>query len=488
MGVLGHLEPGTVWKYFEEICQIPRPSRNEGKILAYLIGFAKKHKLEWKQDAAGNLLISKPASYGFENRKNLVLQSHVDMVGEKHGDYEHDFHTDPLRPYIENGWVKAVGTTLGADDGIGVAAQLALLAADDMKHGPIECLFTVDEESGMTGAFGLKPGFFTGKILLNLDSEDEGEFFIGCAGGMDTIVTFIPETEPSPEGLMGFQVRLTGLQGGHSGDEIEKGLGNSLKILGRFLWEYSRNHVLHIASFEGGNMRNAIPREASAVIALPPAARKELIASLDRFESMAGLELGEADPDLRILAAACNTPEKVYTPAFQERFMSAIYQCPHGVIAWSNDVPGLVETSTNLASLKHDPAKGLIVTTSQRSSVDASKLAIAEEIKDLFEKAGGKAEFSEGYPGWKPNPDSDIVNISKKVYRELFGTDPVVRAIHAGLECGLFLQKYPSLDMISFGPTIKGAHTPEERLLIESTDKFWRFLSAIICEIPDEAS
>ncbi len=484
MNILGKLDPQGVWRHFEKICEIPRPSKKEEKILAYLTDFAKSHRLNWIQDQVGNLLIRKPATPGMENLKTLILQSHVDMVGEKLGEVEHDFERDPIQPLIDGEFVKARGTTLGADDGIGIAAQLAILESNSIEHGPLECLFTIDEESGMTGAFGLTPGFLEGTILINLDSEDEGELFIGCAGGMDTLVTFTPEYENVPSDYMAFQISVNGLKGGHSGDEIHKGLGNSIKLLNRFLWEESRKFDLRVSSFEGGNMRNAIPREAQAVAVIPRVNREQLIQDLGNYEKIIQAENRVLEPDLKISIDAAKRPAEMFAITFQQDFLNALYACPHGVYGWSQDIPGLVESSTNLASVKTGSDGKLLVTTSQRSSVDSAKRDLAQKIRSLFEMAGGHVAHTEGYPGWKPNTESEIVRITRETYQDLFGNAPVVRAIHAGLECGLFLQKYPELDMLSFGPTIKGAHTPDERIDIQSTRKFWVLLLEVMKRIP----
>lgn len=484
----GSLKPTEVWSHFEKICKIPRPSKKEEKILAHLIQFAENHGLSWKKDSTGNILITKPASPGYENRKVLVLQSHVDMVGEKLGEVDHDFEKDPIQPVLdnENEWVTAQGTTLGADDGIGMAAQLAILESETIQHGPLECLFTVDEESGMTGAFGLQPGFFTGKILINLDSEDEGELFIGCAGGIDTMARFSPSFEEIPGHYMAFRITLNGLKGGHSGDEIHKGLGNSVKLLNRFFWEESRQYDLRLCSFEGGNMRNAIPREGQALLVVPRDRREDLIKHLEEYEKTVRAEYRVTEPNLKLMVEPVSKPPRMFTRTFQDNLVKALYACPHGVYAWSQDIPGLVESSTNLASIKQNGNGNILVTTSQRSSVDSARKDLSQKIRCAFELAGGQVEHTGGYPGWKPDPDSEIVRITTQGYIDLFGKKPVVRAIHAGLECGLFLQKYPDLDMISFGPTIKGAHTPDERINIHTVEKFWNLLLELMKRIPEQ--
>lgn len=486
MEKLSHLEPRELWKYFEQICKIPRPSKKEDQIIQYLLDFAEKHNLESKKDKAGNLLIKKPAIPGKEHLKTVVLQSHVDMVGEKNRDTEHDFEKDPIKPYIEGDWVKAEGTTLGADDGLGIAAQLALLASEEIFHGPMECLFTVDEETGLTGAFALESGFFEGKILINLDSEDWGELFIGCAGGIDTIATFDFDREGVPEDHQGFMVQVTGLNGGHSGDEIHKGLGNALKIVNRFLWNISDQYDVRISSFNGGRARNAIPREAEAHITIHEEDTGNVKEYFNQFENEVKNELKITEPGLNISFGETGLPEYVIDEDTQHDLVNALYACPHGVYGWSKEIEDLVETSTNLAAIKLQKNDSFFVTTSQRSSVDSSKNDIASMVESVFRLGNAKVDHSAGYPGWQPNTDSEIMKITKDAYKQLFDTEPEVKAIHAGLECGLFLQKYPYLDMISIGPTIKGAHTPEERVSIKTTREFWSLLVKVIKNIPEE--
>ncbi|MCF8389802.1 MAG: aminoacyl-histidine dipeptidase [Bacteroidales bacterium] len=484
---LSSLEPKTIWHYFEQILEIPRPSKEETKIRNFLTDFAKKHKLAYKVDEGGNLLIQKSATPGFEKKKIVILQSHMDMVGEKNSETIHNFSQDPISPKIEKNWVKAIGTTLGADDGIGIAAQMAILASKEIEHGPVECLFTVDEETGLTGAMALKEGFFKGKILLNLDSEDEGELFIGCAGGIDTIAELKYKTRIYPNRHVSYRIEVSGLNGGHSGDEIHKSPGgNSNKIINRFLWKGSKKFNLRLASFEGGNLRNAIPREANAVFAIPESEIAGMEIYFKEFSEMLKEELGSAEPNFKTKLVKVKKSETVLSKKSQERILNAIYACPHGVIKWSDSIEGLVETSTNLASVKFIDGHKVRVVTSQRSSLNSAKTDIADRVAAVFYLADATIKHSDGYPGWAPKRDSEIVQITENAYRELFKKKPVVRAIHAGLECGLFLQKYPNLDMISFGPTIKGAHSPDERLDIPSTQKFWDLLLEVLKRIPEE--
>ncbi|MBS2213748.1 aminoacyl-histidine dipeptidase [Carboxylicivirga mesophila] len=484
MNKLSGLHPQEVWTQFEAICQVPRPSKKEEKIIEFLLKFAEENGLEAKKDEIGNVLISKPATPGKENLKSVVLQSHIDMVCEKNSDKKHDFDNDPITPVIDGDWVKADGTTLGADDGIGMAAQMALLIANDIEHGPIECLFTVDEETGLSGAFGLKEGFFNSSILLNLDSEDDGELFIGCAGGVDTLAKFPYQKEAAPDKGFAFKVSVSGLRGGHSGDDINKGLGNANKILNRFLWETSRKYDLRLASFDGGNLRNAIAREAHAIAVVPNAYKEQVRVAFNLLFHDVQMELKVTEPGLRMKLESVDVPAFVMDNNTQNNLLNALYACPHGVIEMSRDIEGLVETSTNLASVKMQDDH-VLVTTSQRSSVESSKEDIANMVDAVFTLAGAEAFHTDGYPGWAPNTDSEILKITKESYERLFGNEPVVRAIHAGLECGLFLEKYPGMDMISFGPTIRGAHSPDERIDIETVDKFWKHLIDVLKNIPE---
>jgi len=477
------LAPQSVWHYFNEILQIPRPSKKEEKIVAYLLDFGKTHQLETLQDAIGNVLIRKPATPGMEDRPWVVLQSHIDMVCEKNSDKVHDFDNDPIEARIEDGWVKANGTTLGADDGIGVAAQLAILAANDIAHGPIECLFTVDEETGLTGAFGLEPGFLKSKILLNLDSEDEGQLFIGCAGGQDTLAWLPYDYEPAPDGFKTFEIMVSGLQGGHSGDDINKGRGNANKILNRFLWENKAEFKIKLNQFDGGNLRNAIAREARATVLIPEEKATAFTEKLEKYRHTCQIEFAINEPDLHIALAETEMVDVAIDDDSFFALSNAIYGCPHGVLAMSPTMENFVQTSTNLASVKFQDHE-IQLTTSQRSSVESEKHDATNMVKSVFNLAGCLTKTSDGYPGWTPNPQSPIVDLSAKLYRELFNQEPEVLAIHAGLECGLIGHKYPEMDMISFGPTIKGAHSPVERLDIQSTQKFWDLLIEILKNIP----
>jgi dipeptidase D len=479
---IAQLKPERLWHYFLEICKVPRPSKKEEKIAAYLMNFGREHGLETLRDKIGNVLIRKPGTKGKENVKSVILQSHIDMVCEKNSDVQFDFDNDPIQPFIEGEWVKAHGTTLGADDGIGIAAQLAILESGDIPHGPIECLFTIDEETGLTGAFGLKPDLLNSGILLNLDSEDEGQIFIGCAGGRDTVATFDLETEPVKEGYVAYKVSITGLKGGHSGDDINKGLGNAVKLLNRFLWNCSKKFYARISSMDAGNLRNAIAREGFAVLTLAADKNAEFEQYVKVFESEIRDELHTTEPLLKFEAVRFDLPATVLTPDIEYFLLNALYSCPHGVIEYSREIPNFVETSTNLASVKFKEDK-IIVTTSQRSSVASAMNDVCDMVASVFHLAGADIEQSEGYPGWKPDPDSEILRLTVASYRSLFKEEPKVLAIHAGLECGLIGAIYPGMDMVSFGPTIKGAHSPDERLEIKSAVKFWELMVDVLGKI-----
>lgn len=482
------LKPAGVFKYFAEICQVPRPSKREEKIIAYLKTFAQEHNLEIKTDEAGNILIKKPATPGKENLQTVVLQSHVDMVCEKNNDVQHNFLTDPIETEIVGEWMKAKGTTLGADNGIGVATELAILADNTLVHGPLECLFTVDEETGLTGAFALKEGFMNADILLNLDSEDEGELFIGCAGGIDSVAEFHYTEVDVPAKHFFFKVEVKGLKGGHSGADIHLGRGNANKILNRFLsqMEKSYKNQFYLCEINGGNLRNAIPREAYSLFALPESAKHDVRASLNIFAAEIENELSVVEPDIKIVLESEATRAKAIDPDTTSRLLAALYACPHGVYAMSQDLPGLVETSTNLASVKMKPEQVIRIETSQRSSILSSRDDMANTVRTVFALAKAQISSGDGYPGWKPNPHSAILEVAAASYKRLFATDALVKAIHAGLECGLFLNKYPTLDMISFGPTLIGVHSPDEQMHIPSVDKFWHHLLDVLANIPEK--
>jgi dipeptidase D len=488
MSILSELNPAPIWIYFEEICKIPRLSKNEGKIRSYLLNFASEHSLESKEDSVGNINIIKPASPGFENRKTLVLQSHMDMVGEKNADYPHNWFTDPIVPYIEDGYVAAKGTTLGADDGIGLASQLAVLSDTKLETGKIECLFTIDEESGMTGAINLKPDFFEGRTLINLDSEDEGILFIGCAGGMDTVGDLNYKSISVQNDVTGLEISITGLHGGHSGDEIHKGYGNSVKLMNRILWNLANQFDISVNRFDGGNLRNAIPREAFAVIGADKDRKDQIIAWVMNFQSVLQEEFGEIEKDLKIAIREVEAPLSVMDKESQVKLLNSLTCCPHGVIAWSREMDNLVETSTNLASVNFVGENIIKIITTQRSSVESSKHDVAGMVESCLRLADAKVVHSDGYPGWRPSLKSQILKITRNSYINLFSKEPQVRAIHAGLECGLIYEKFKGIDMISFGPSIRGAHTPDEKIEIKTVGMFWDLLTDVIRNIPTNGS
>ena len=480
------LKPALVFHYFEEVCRVPRPSKKEEKIRAYLLEFARQHDLSVKVDEAGNVLMSKPATPGMEDRKAVILQSHMDMVCEKNKDTQHDFDTDPIETYVDGEWLRAKGTTLGADNGIGIATELAVLASDDIGHGPVQCLFTVDEETGLTGAFALKEGFMEGDILINLDSEDEGELFIGCAGGAGTTATFPCTMTAAPEGYFFFRVAVKGLTGGHSGDDINKNRANANKLLNRYLTSLMRKYDLRLCDIDGGNLHNAIPREAYAVCAVPMKDKEAVRVDLNIYLAEIENEYAVTEPNLRMELESETPCLKVMDVEQMKRFLLSIYAVHNGVYAMSQDIAGLVETSSNLASIKQE--EGCIkVVTSQRSSILSSRVDMSQMVGAAFELGGATVETGDGYPGWKPNPSSEILRVAVESYKRLFGTEPKVKAIHAGLECGLFLEKYPSLDMVSFGPTLRGVHSPDERMLIPTVDRFWRHLLDVLAHVPVKA-
>ncbi|MGM9760364.1 MAG: aminoacyl-histidine dipeptidase [Parabacteroides sp.] len=477
------LKPEVVWKFFHEVTQVPRPSKKEGKMIAYLESFAKEYNVPIKTDEAGNVLMSKPATPGYEDRPVVVLQSHMDMVCEKNNATVHDFENDPIETIVEGDWLHANGTTLGADNGIGVAAELALLASNDIEHGPIECLFTVDEETGLTGAKALQAGFMTGNILLNLDSEDEGQIFMGCAGGKDTQGTFHYTAVPTDPNLFYVRIDVTGLNGGHSGGEIHKGLGNANKILVRFLYQLQQRTALTLCEIDGGNLRNAIAREAHAVIGIPTDQKEAVRVWLNQFAAAVEFELKKVDPKVVLKMESVERPAEAIDADTARRLILAMHACPHGVIGMSHDLEGLVETSTNLASVKMKEGHTIVVGTSQRSSIESCKEAIANTVSACFQLAGAEVAQGDGYPGWAPNPDSKILKVAQDSYRRLFGKEPEIMAIHAGLECGLFLEKYPQLDMISFGPTLRDVHSPNERIEIKTVGLWWTHLLELLKSI-----
>lgn len=533
--VLSELNPKLVWQYFEQLTNVPRESKHEEKVIAFMLDFAKKHNLEVKKDQAGNVLIKKPATKGLENLKSVIFQAHLDMVCTANKDVKINFANDPIQAYIDGEWVKAKGTSLGADDGIGVAMMMSILTDNNIQHGPIECLFTVDEETGLTGAFALESEFFDSKILINLDSEEEGEIYIGCAGGIDVTAYINYYLEKVPSDSVAFKFIVNGLKGGHSGDEIHKGLGNANKIANRFLYKINNEFCARLSDFDGGDRHNAIPRFADFTFTI----KKEFVDDLKNcfkiFVEQIKNEFGSLETNLNIELQECKMPNAVMDYWNQNNLISSLYICPNGVYAMSLDIPGLTETSNNLATVKFKDKEGNLfatyknedfdeefdkeidkaaleqnkedindfdfagycfdtkgklkkhsikITTSQRSSIESGKEDINNMVAIAFQNNNGLTTSGDGYPGWKPNPNSEILKIAKDCYNKLFDKEPLVKAIHAGLECGLFLEKYKDLDMISVGPTLKGVHSPDEKIEIKTVQMCYDHILEILKNIP----
>ena len=474
---MANLEPKIVFDFFDEICKVPRPSKKEAKMTEWLLKTGKEMGLETQRDEAGNVLISKPATPGKENVTPVIFQSHMDMVCEKNNDVDFDFEKDAIQAYVDGEWIKAKGTTLGADDGIGMAIALAILASKTIEHGPVECLFTVDEETGLTGASELKPGFLKGKMLVNLDDEDYGEFCIGCAGGQDTVAAYDCTYEDKiPANSVAYKLMVGGLQGGHSGDDIDKNRGNAVKLLNRILWNSYQDYDVRVADINAGNLRNAIAREGWAVVTLPQSNAPEFEKYVAEMDKAYKNELRTSDKEVFVKLEKTSMPARIMEEGLQIDIMNALYSCPHGILAMDQNIPGFVETSTNLASVKLE--KDVItITTSQRSSVESRKKDACDHVAAVFSATGAdEIVHSDGYPGWNPNPDSAVLKVMVEAYRNLHHEEPVIRAIHAGLECGLIGEKYPELDMVSFGPTLRGVHSPDEKLEIASVQKSWNLI------------
>jgi dipeptidase D len=474
------LKPELVWKYFAEIAKIPHGSKNEAAISKYVYDTAKKFGLEAKQDKFGTIVVRKPASPGFENKRSICLQGHLDMVCEKNADKQHDFMKDPLELVRKGNVIMANGTTLGADNGIAVATNLAIMEDKSLKHGPLEFLFTIDEETGLTGANNLQSGFVQSKTLLNLDSEEEGAIYVGCSGGRDTLGTWKIAFEKIPAPYVAAEVSVKGLKGGHSGLEIDKGRGNAIKIINRTLIALEEAGV-RLSAINGGNKRNAIPRECTAQVFIPKTkvgVAKEIVA---KCNTNMKAELATVEKDLIISMAELPKVKKgkVVKKSVQKIIYQTIAGLPHGVIKMSADIPGLVETSTNVAVI-NTTQRAIVLATSQRSSVASEIDEVCQSVKAVFDLGDAKVEQSDGYPGWKPNLDSPILKVAKATYKLLAGKEPEVKAIHAGLECGIIGEKYPGMDMISFGPTLEAVHSPDEKIYIDTVEKFWNFLLAIL--------
>lgn len=480
------LQPESVFNYFFQICAIPHGSKNEAQISAFLQNFGKELGYETVADEVGNVLIKKPAFPGFENRKTIILQGHMDMVCDKRPDVEHDFSKDPIRTFVDGEWLKAKGTTLGADNGIGVAAAMAVLADKELKHGPVNCLFTIDEETGLTGAEKLTSDFLEGDILVNLDSEDEGEMFIGCAGGVCNYAEFVHDWIAVPEGYFFLKVDINSLTGGHSGDDINKNRANANKLMARFLNRVSEKFDCYLCDLNGGSLHNAIPRDASALIAVPSADKEPVRVEFNLFAAEVQDEYAATEPTMRFTMQSADAVPNAIDRDSARKLLKSLQAVFNGVYAMSEDMPGLVETSSNLASVKRVAENAILVTASQRSSVESARDNVSDTVRAAFELGGATVMTRGQYPGWKPNVKSDILKVACDTYRELFGSEAKIKAIHAGLECGLFLEKAPGLDMISFGPTMRGVHSPDERLDIASTGRWWRHLVALLENAPQK--
>jgi dipeptidase D len=476
------MEPKAVFDIFAQINQVPRPSKHEQRISQWLQTFAAEHGIECVADEAMNVIMRVPATPGYEHHEGVILQAHMDMVCEKNGDVEHDFMNDPIQTWVDGEWLKAKGTTLGADDGIGISMALAAITDPNLQHPAIECLFTVDEETGLTGAMKLQDGMLRGKRLINIDSEDDGQIFIGCAGGIDTLAKmhYKGERLEAKGERIAIRLSVSGLMGGHSGDDINKGRANANQILVWFLARIWPQTELHLARIEGGNLRNAIAREAQAVLCVPMSYKEQIRIEWNNYVAQMEAVFGEVEKDMRLDLETCDMPDTFLPADKAYRLVMALCECPHGMIAMSKEMPGLVETSTNLASIKmKEEANGeryIEINTSQRSSIEASKHHLKWAVEQALSLACDEVTHGDGYPGWAPNPHSALLEVVKQAYKDLFKADPQVLAIHAGLECGLFLEKYPYLDMVSIGPQMYGVHSPQERLSIPSTERCYKWL------------
>ena len=480
-----NLEPKIVWNHFADLNAVPRPSKKEERVIQFMVDFGKKLNLDTTVDSVGNVIIRKPATQGMENRKTVVLQSHLDMVHQKNADTVFDFDTEGIKMFVDGDWVKAKGTTLGADNGLGVASIMAVLSSTDIAHPAIEALFTIDEETGMTGAMGLKGGVLEGEILLNLDTEEDDEIGMGCAGGVDITATRNYQEESTPENTIAYEISVTGLNGGHSGMDIHKGLGNANKIMNRLLFDGFTNFGLRVAEINGGSLRNAIPRESFATVVIDQISKEPFLFELNELINNIKAEFKSLEPNLSIELKETTAPENVMDLGVQEGLIKTIYAALNGVYRMSPDIKGLVETSNNIARIivKEGTIKIGCLT---RSSSETNKWDLANSLRSAFELAGFDVEFSGAYPGWLPNINSEILNLVTNLYEKLHNSKPHVAACHAGLECGILGQNYPSMDMVSFGPNIIGAHSPDERAQITSTQKYWSFLLEILKNIPSK--
>lgn len=483
---ISKLKPEPVWQFFDMICSIPHPSKHEEQLAQAIICWAQDQGLAVRRDPTGNVFIKKPATAGMENKKAVVLQAHIDMVPQKNEDTQHDFTRDPIQPYIDGDWVTAKGTTLGADNGIGMATCLAVLASDEIKHGPLEVLLTVDEEAGMGGAFGLEAGWLEGEILLNTDSEQEGEVYMGCAGGVDAALTFNIHRETQPAGYVTRQLSLKGLKGGHSGVDIHTGRGNANKLLARFLATHAAELDLRLIEFRGGSLRNAIPREAFVTLAVPAVNQDKLDNLFHTYIKLLQTELGRIETHLVGYNQASDSQEGVLLQSEQQRLIAALNACPNGVMRMSDDIEGVVETSLNLGVISTEQDK-VNVQCLIRSLIDSGRTQTEGMLASIAELAGAEVSFSGAYPGWKPDADSEIMQVFRDMYQGIYGHKPNIMVIHAGLECGLFKKPYPDMDMVSFGPTIKFPHSPDEKVKIDTVRLFWQQMIALLENIPAKA-
>ncbi len=480
---LAGIQPEAVWHYFEEICNVPHPSKKEEKIAAFIIDWAKSKNFEVKTDKLGNIAIRKPATPGMENRKGVVIQGHIDMVCEKNSDVEFDFDTQGIEAYIDGDWVKAKGTTLGADNGIGVAMGMAILDSTDIPHPALEVLCTLDEETGLTGAIQLGTDLITGDILVNLDSEEDGTFTIGCAGGINTAAYFEYKAEAFPANYTAYKLTVKGLKGGHSGIEINDGRANAAKIINRAAYTLINDLDAKLSSIASGNKHNAIPREGFATIAIPTAKIEEFNAFVAKFTEILKSEWISKEPNINFFAEPIAAPARVMTDEFQNRLVKSFYAVPHGVLRMSPDIKGLVQSSTNFAIVETRENE-VYCLTSQRSSVESEKINVANKVKTALELGGAKVEMGDGYPAWQPNVNSPILKVAGEVYKNMYGKDAHIEIIHAGLECGLIGEKYPHMDMLSFGPNLRDVHSPDEKVQISSVERCYNFLKEVLKHIP----
>ena len=486
MSALASLYPQPLWQWFAQICAIPHPSKHEQALSQHIQAWARDKGLALVEDKVGNLIIKKPATPGMENRKTVVIQAHLDMVPQKNADKVHDFTTDPIEAYVDGDWVKANGTTLGADNGIGMASALAILGSDDIKHGPLEVLLTVDEEAGMTGAFGVEAGMLQAEILINTDSEQEGEIYMGCAGGVDAEFAVPVSWQPVAANAQAFTLNVAGLKGGHSGVNIHLGRGNANKLLARFLADNAAKLDIAVAAFNGGSLRNAIPREAAVVLTVPAGNVAELQQRVNAFEALLKQELAAVEPALKLSLVETTMPQQVLTAETQATLINLLNVCPNGVMRMSDEVAGVTETSLNMGVIttKDDSVQVLCLI---RSLIDSGREQIESMLSSLAQLSGAKVVFSGAYPGWKPNPESAVMAIVNQTYQDIYHKEPVIMVIHAGLECGLFKKPYPEMDMVSIGPTIRFPHGPDEMVNITTVGQYWQLLLAVLERIPERA-